>query len=676
MTRFRPFVIALLGMAFLMAVSPPTSAQDDAQGVFDTVYGAKLKQVKSTATSRDDLQLVDQLLLGAQEATGSPKLAVLICDAAYDLAHKHVLGYDKAVAAMEMLAKLDASRKADAHSNIIDLRLRQFKIAKPDERAAIGGPLVNFMAEAAETYAADGDFESAADLYRQAWQVALRIRSPHVDTMRSRYDAFRKLVLAQEKADKLVEDLRETPGDAGKAAELVELYVVDLDQPEKLVDYIGLLPDGVDKDRAVQLTLPPDKLTNAQVAGLADYYRKESRTAPRGVKYNLLSRAAEYYGMLEERDGVDSLLKTRAKLTVTQIQSELARLSAAGEAPVNIRVSSNRWTVIFRSDNPRNWNQKVDADGHFAIPISEAPQDVRYLKLTRTDTRASVIIPISNAKLTTNLTQNGVGWNGTSRYAWGSRSLGLYKTEWQGSTTGEVYPGSPGLGRGYRGWGFGIVHNDRSAGQGFAWGGKRIDKTTFEIAVSTLPLATYERSKLLYRDDGGSVANGPNKAISGSNERWTVLFRSDNPKLWNTNHSDRNDYAVTVDKAPDDIKYVRLRRMDTRQYVIVPVTKDRLRRISHEGGVGWAGGERHWDRYHLGVYREDWKVPTRTPNEVGLHGGLITTYRGWGIGRLLGTKDQHGYTWNGKKLPRAVAFEVAVTATRLTPIERRLMVRP
>jgi hypothetical protein len=67
----------------------------------------------------------------------------------------------------------------------------------------------------------------------------------------------------------------------------------------------------------------------------------------------------------------------------------------------------------------------------------------------------------------------------------------------------------------------------------------------------------------------------PGKAPSTANG-WLVLFRSDDPTVWNTDSPDEKRYAIPVARAPNSIRYVRLKRMDTGEMQILPIRHAQL----------------------------------------------------------------------------------------------------
>jgi hypothetical protein len=75
---------------------------------------------------------------------------------------------------------------------------------------------------------------------------------------------------------------------------------------------------------------------------------------------------------------------------------------------------------------------------------------------------------------------------------------------------------------------------------------------------------------------------------------WTVLFRADDPLIWDHNTGDAtadNGYAISSKKAPEKIRFLRLKRMDTGDVVIVKMNRELLPRSEKaDGEIWWSGG--------------------------------------------------------------------------------------
>jgi hypothetical protein len=158
-------------------------------------------------------------------------------------------------------------------------------------------------------------------------------------------------------------------------------------------------------------------------------------------------------------------------------------------------------------------------------------------------------------------------------------------------------------------------------------------------------------------------------------EHWVILFRSDDPGLWNT---DAQDFALPLKKAPATIAFVRLRRMDTGDTQIVRLTRRQLgiAEVPNERRTYWWNGSAKQERgaCHLGIlHNQRYKFPAPA--------GLICLledrwdcFLGSGFGHKTFVNELAGqcYSWKNREIKRTI-FEIAVTKDPLTAAEQRCL---
>ncbi len=164
----------------------------------------------------------------------------------------------------------------------------------------------------------------------------------------------------------------------------------------------------------------------------------------------------------------------------------------------------------------------------------------------------------------------------------------------------------------------------------------------------------------------------PEGKAAASDAGWFVLFRSADPSLWDTDtDKGKNNFAVSLSKAPDGVKFLRLKLGAAGDYVIIPMTNDALKKQGDDGTFGWEGegAAPFLGGGHLGIYRLPLGAHPR--GEVAVyHVAVGMNATGWGFGHLTGIGTVQGYGWAGKALPSTV-FEIAVKAGPLTEAETK-----
>ena len=173
------------------------------------------------------------------------------------------------------------------------------------------------------------------------------------------------------------------------------------------------------------------------------------------------------------------------------------------------------------------------------------------------------------------------------------------------------------------------------------------------------------------------------KPTAAADKVWLVIFRSINPTRWNTNtnvnQKNGNDYAISFDKVPAGVRYLRLTQVASKEFVIIPMTKANLTAQTTIGKYGFEGTLlRDSGGVHLGIWSTE--LQPAEPREVAIREfaalGFPPWYRGWGFGHFFLFNNGQAYSWNGQTLQPCI-FEFAVKTGDLTDAEsKRLLAAP
>lgn len=173
---------------------------------------------------------------------------------------------------------------------------------------------------------------------------------------------------------------------------------------------------------------------------------------------------------------------------------------------------------------------------------------------------------------------------------------------------------------------------------------------------------------------------------------WKVLFRSDEPSIWNTDTSAREDrFAMRLSKYQERVVYVRLTDMSANKSVILKVNASSSVALARElkyGKYVWMGTCRHERRtdpsgrtvtnYVLGIANKQWTVEYKKGVLLlSFPDSEMTTqgYSGWGFAKSALVYSNQAYAWAGRGIARTV-FEIAVTGSDLTPSDRQTLLNP
>lgn len=156
-----------------------------------------------------------------------------------------------------------------------------------------------------------------------------------------------------------------------------------------------------------------------------------------------------------------------------------------------------------------------------------------------------------------------------------------------------------------------------------------------------------------------------------SARQWVVLFRSANPADWDTAVEEDGRFAIPLARAPQDARFVRLRRMDDERYVILEVSTEALGQDGDGAQFTWVGGKTlNEGGVHLGIDNAAWKLTFRDGGRIMVSNRRSTA--GWGFGHKVHTNDVQYWSWAGQEIPETV-FEIAVTSRELSEAERKAL---
>lgn len=154
--------------------------------------------------------------------------------------------------------------------------------------------------------------------------------------------------------------------------------------------------------------------------------------------------------------------------------------------------SDSKWTVIFRSADPADWDTSVNGSDEYAIPLDKVSVSMSYLRMRNSD-GDFVIIPLSADELKKRIVRDKSGWEGRDEVKYGARHLGIFVKSMSPQGSDAIHIA---LWPMYTGYGFGNrYHMDDH--QGYVWAGKPVDKGTIEIAVTSHDLTDSEKQRLI-----------------------------------------------------------------------------------------------------------------------------------------------------------------------------------
>ncbi|MDP6544680.1 MAG: hypothetical protein QGH60_11865 [Phycisphaerae bacterium] len=282
---------------------------DDADNLYEKLFGAEAKKVAASSTKTDDVALAAKMLKTAKMRPDLPDLQIVLYEKAFEFGTAATEGCDTALEALVLLRKANAARKTDtllqkkvaAHElqalqKDLDAARKQFDTDTGAARIAAGKRYLRTLEAIADIKIAECKAAEAKVLYYKALNVAAYIKSPRAASILAKSKRVNAMTAQKTKRKELQDRLQANPKDEQSRKELILLYIVVFDNPARAA---GLLSDDVDKTTRAYVSLAAKRLKGLDKATclkLGDwYYKTLSKNVSGALRLPLLRRAKGYY---------------------------------------------------------------------------------------------------------------------------------------------------------------------------------------------------------------------------------------------------------------------------------------------------------------------------------------------------------------------------------------------
>jgi hypothetical protein len=451
--------------------APDAVTQAEAMKLIKEVYGDEYTKAK---TSAEKQALAKKLLGKANENKDNPASQFVLLTLARDIA---VQAEDRQTAFQSIGAMAEAFQV-----NGIEMKAASLsKLATAAQMASQHKSIATVALNLVDQAVAKDNFAVADELGKLALDEARKTGDKElIAQAQGRLSDLDRLTKEYADVSAARVTLAKTPDDP-EANQVVGKYLCfakgDWDKGSPML--------ALGKDETLKLVAKQElegAASSTEQAKLGDVWWDLAEKQEGTTKKQVQARAGYWYQ--KALPGLSGLMKDKVE----------KRLRDIGDREnLNVTVASD-WLVIFRSSDPAIWNTGTNLGAnHFAIQLTEVPQNIRYLRMRMMDSQKCVIAEISKDRLGIQSAKGQWGWNGTNEFKWGEYHLGIYDVAQNAAKDGQVYLGS---GNTCRGWGFGHIHHAKQ--QGYTWNRMTISKTVFEISVKSGGLLPSEERNLLH----------------------------------------------------------------------------------------------------------------------------------------------------------------------------------
>ena len=333
-----------IGVLVLAGLAPAAWAEDAAR-MFDSLFGQEVKRVKATRGYEDDQKLAGDLLGVAEKRKQDTALVEVVCRTAWDLARKTPAGFPTAVKAMELLAECIPAKAPECRGEILSVRRRQYGAARGAERTCAAEALIQALQAVAEDKIQAKDYTEALKLLRQAAAMAGAMRLPVLAELQAKVRKVAAWELARRQIVQMEARLKADPKDGFARRRIIELYLVELDDPAGAARFVDEESDERLKTYIPLAAKDAQDLADQACLELAQWYLSLADKATTHGKITVLVRARTYYQSFLAKHEKTDLSRTKASLALEKIEAELSRLDPTPEVAA-------KWIDVLKLVDP------------------------------------------------------------------------------------------------------------------------------------------------------------------------------------------------------------------------------------------------------------------------------------------------------------------------------------
>lgn len=359
-------LIAIFGTILLCCGS---SRADDAEKVFESLYGASIKKVSSTPDRADDVALAKELLSVAEESDQTPSLQAMLCRAAYDLGVRHPDGFSTSAQAMILLGESQPENRSDANEKLVEILTRQSRIGKAEEREAATASLVTTLVSMGDENLDLKQWSRAASDFRRALVIATSKKLPDAEKIKEKVEFASHRDQLFKQVARLEERILENANDSAAIDEVVKLYLLELDDMPSVTRHLARIKDEQLAKVARLTTASLDSLNAADCLMLGEWYKNAAATTKSPSNLTTLKRARLYLERFIANPSGSELDRRKAGILLNAVIAEGAPIATPptpkpdtkpvvkGDVALTELLLSHNWRLDYFSPSAKRRRQ-------------------------------------------------------------------------------------------------------------------------------------------------------------------------------------------------------------------------------------------------------------------------------------------------------------------------------
>lgn len=346
-------------LAILFSLALASAVWADAAADFESLFGKDLERVNASPERDDDLALAETFVKAAEQTGDKPELRAILIEKAIDLSLRSPEGATTAAKAIELSGSTGAER-LEMLEKVAHARQAQYSSARGDAKAEAGEALISALLEAGDAAIELGDADKASVHYRKAMGAANALKSPMVDTVKARYEHATYIRRIDLQIDAAKRRIKSNSKDTAAATELINLYLIEKDDPIEARKYTFLAEDETVADRVKLASTDASELAEQEHFDLGGWYRELAEKAKsKPSRAAMLRRAVGHYDSYLAVHTADDIFRTKAQHARDTIATELA--SAGGtESDDEGAIKPGRWVDLLAKTDPEKHARRGD----------------------------------------------------------------------------------------------------------------------------------------------------------------------------------------------------------------------------------------------------------------------------------------------------------------------------
>lgn len=334
-------VVAFILVATLLVSieSRVHAADDEAVELVKEVYGARLRAVRLTRSSEDDIQLAKEMAQQADDTKEQPQLRVALYSEAFALVNSEVEGFDTAFKALSGLRAAAPERNLEWQAKELDLLQHQYVRSRGTAKAIAAETYLDALLQLAYGHARARQIPEMERVRRRA---AVAVRDIGAANRADYIEQLRGLVQVKQllyRRESLEEKLLKSGNDSAVADSLIAMLLVEFDDPAGASEYAKYSKNAEFKAQLELTSRDILQLTGKQAFGLGEWFQTFSRKAKGDSQTWMQRRAHGYYDLALKLGNLGQVEKFKANASANQLAKQLEKANAP-KSPWVVRESA------------------------------------------------------------------------------------------------------------------------------------------------------------------------------------------------------------------------------------------------------------------------------------------------------------------------------------------------